>query len=182
MSWQMRRLSAQRAARRGCVRMKMRYVIALGSNQWHHRYGPPRKLISSAVATLARQMEIVARSRVISSAPVGPSQRDYANAAILVETPCAPEDLLAQIKAIERDFGRKMTGQPWRARTLDLDIILWSGGVWAGDTLIIPHTDFRERRFVLGPLAEIAPAWRDPISGLNVAHLKARLDRNRHSP
>ena len=59
---------------------------------------------------------------------------------------------------------------------LDLDIILWSEGSWGG-VPTIPHPSFRERLFVLAPLAEIAPAWRDPLSGLTVRQLLHRLAR-----
>jgi 2-amino-4-hydroxy-6-hydroxymethyldihydropteridine diphosphokinase len=62
---------------------------------------------------------------------------------------------------------------------LDLDIILWSGGCWEGGGLIVPHPAFRERRFVLEPLAELAPTWRDPISGATMRQLLAALKRGR---
>jgi 2-amino-4-hydroxy-6-hydroxymethyldihydropteridine diphosphokinase len=68
---------------------------------------------------------------------------------------------------------------------LDLDIILWSEGSWAGPELIVPHPEFRRRFFVLEPLAEIAPRWRDPLTGLTIRQLLARLRRGRpvdHGP
>jgi 2-amino-4-hydroxy-6-hydroxymethyldihydropteridine diphosphokinase len=57
---------------------------------------------------------------------------------------------------------------------LDLDIVLWSGGAWSGPGLTVPHIAFRERRFVLDPAAEVAPAWRDPVSGRTLRQLAAR--------
>jgi 2-amino-4-hydroxy-6-hydroxymethyldihydropteridine diphosphokinase len=65
---------------------------------------------------------------------------------------------------------------------LDLDIILWSGGAWPGPGPIIPHPAFRKRDFVLQPLAEIAPAWRDPITGLSIRQLYVRLTAPRPTP
>ena len=58
---------------------------------------------------------------------------------------------------------------------LDLDIILWSEGAWAGPGLVVPHPAFRSRRFVLEPLAELAADWRDPVTGLTVRQLLAHL-------
>jgi 2-amino-4-hydroxy-6-hydroxymethyldihydropteridine diphosphokinase len=58
---------------------------------------------------------------------------------------------------------------------LDLDILLWSGGFWEEDGLIIPHREFRKRGFALDPLNEIAPAWRDPVTGATVRQLRHRL-------
>jgi 2-amino-4-hydroxy-6-hydroxymethyldihydropteridine diphosphokinase len=58
---------------------------------------------------------------------------------------------------------------------IDIDILLWSEGAWEGPGLVIPHPEMRMRRFVLDPLAEIAPLWRDPISGATVRQLRARL-------
>ena len=113
----------------------------------------------------------------MTSRPIGPSIRSYANGAAIIETPLDPMDLLDHLKSIERDFGRRSGGQRWRARVLDLDILLWSGGAFADEALCIPHREMRRRAFVLGPLAGIAPDWRDPLTGLSVRHLKARLDR-----
>jgi 2-amino-4-hydroxy-6-hydroxymethyldihydropteridine diphosphokinase len=62
---------------------------------------------------------------------------------------------------------------------LDLDIILWSGGCWEGGGLVVPHPAFRERRFVVEPLAELAPNWRDPIGGGTMRQLFASLRRGR---
>ena len=68
-------------------------------------------------------------------------------------------------------------GRRWGPRVLDLDIVLWSEGPWAGPGPIIPHPEFRARRFVLAPLAEVAPGWRDPISGASVRQLLHRLGK-----
>mgnify|MGYP002078369544 CR=1 FL=1 len=154
------------------------YAIALGSNQPHPRLGRPHKVLAGAFAALdAAPLALVVASPIISSRPLGPSIRTYANAAALVETALSPPDLLDHLKAIEAEFGRKAGGERWRARVLDLDILLWSGGAFADDALCIPHREMRKRSFVLDPLAAIAPDWRDPLSGLSVRHLKARLDR-----
>ena len=120
-------------------------------------------------------------SPLVRSAPVGPSQRRYANAAVLLDSPLQPPAMLAQLKAIERRFGRRR-GRRWGARVIDLDIILWSGGAWSSPGLTIPHVAFRERRFVLDPLAVIAPDWRDPVTGRTVRQLRCRLTVRRPAP
>ncbi|MFM9977780.1 MAG: 2-amino-4-hydroxy-6-hydroxymethyldihydropteridine diphosphokinase, partial [Sphingomonadaceae bacterium] len=122
--------------------------------------------------------ELVALSRVVETKPVGPGKRRYANAVALIETRLEPPALLARLKMIERIHGRR-PGRRWGDRVLDLDIIGWSGGIWASPGLAIPHPAFRERRFVLGPLVEVVPRWRDPVTGLTARHLLARLDRKR---
>jgi 2-amino-4-hydroxy-6-hydroxymethyldihydropteridine diphosphokinase len=154
----------------------MLYAIALGSNRCHGRYGPPRRVIEEAL--LALELPIVAQSRVIETPPLGPSARRYANAAALIESDLDPEDLLDHLKDVERIFGRR-SGQRWAARVLDLDIILWSEGMWSGAGLTIPHPSFRSRSFVLGPLCQIAAQWRDPVSHRSLHHLKTLLDRKR---
>ena len=90
------------------------------------------------------------------------------------ETDLTPPDLLDVLQSVEADFGRRRRGARWRARPLDLDIILWSGGAWASPDLTIPHPLFRERDFVIGPAAQIAPQWRDPVTGLTLRQLAAR--------
>ena len=120
----------------------------------------------------------------MSSAPIGPSVRRFANAVVLIESDERPPELLARLKSIERAFGRR-SGQRWGARVIDLDIIMWSGGVWHETGLVVPHIAFRERRFVLDPMVEIAPEWRDPISGFSVRQLASRaraVDRARPRP
>jgi 2-amino-4-hydroxy-6-hydroxymethyldihydropteridine diphosphokinase len=155
--------------------LKRHYLIALGSNQRHARHGSPRQVLHAAVAALGSKVEVVAPA--ITSAPLGPSRRRYANAAVVVRSKRDPDRMLTKLKAIERKFGRKPNGPRWGPRVLDLDIILWEGGIWSSPGLTVPHISFRSRRFVLGPAAAIAPRWRDPISGLSLAQLHARLTR-----
>jgi len=120
---------------------------------------------------------LLARSPLIETPPIGPSLRRYINAAMLVETHVhAPDAMLALLKRMERAAGRR-TRQRWGARPLDLDIILWNGGAWRSNGLIIPHSAFRQRDFVLTPLHAVAPRWRDPISGFSIAQLQARLKK-----
>ncbi len=128
---------------------------------------------------------VAARSNVVQTAPLGPARRRFANAAIVLETELAPPSLLAALKRMEREFGRR-SAQRWGDRVLDLDIVLWSGGMWRSgeraDRLAIPHAAYRIRTFVLGPAAAIAPDWRDPINGLTIAQAHARLTRPRPLP
>lgn len=147
------------------------YALALGSNR-RGLHGGPAQSVRAALAAIGG---VVAVSAVIETVPVGPSQRRFANMAAIVETIEAPDALLARLKAIERGLGRRR-GQRWGARVIDIDIILWSGGAWASPDLTIPHPAFRLRGFVLRPLAQIAPAWRDPVSGRTIRQLVA-IDR-----
>ena len=116
----------------------------------------------------------MAVSRIRATPALGPAGRGFANAALILESRGEPPELLADLKALERDFGRR-PGRRWGPRVLDLDIILWSEGAWAGPGLVVPHPAFRSRRFVLEPLAELAADWRDPVTGLTVRHLREEL-------
>jgi 2-amino-4-hydroxy-6-hydroxymethyldihydropteridine diphosphokinase len=160
-----------------------RYLIALGSNVRHVRFGSPRRVLAAALKRLqAEGVEVLAVAPVVETDPVGPSIRRYANSAAVIETALEPEAVLALFKRIEREFGRRARGQRWRARVLDLDIVLWSGGAFASDGLTIPHPLFRQRAFVLDPAVGVAPSWRDPLTGATVRHLHARLTRNQALP
>ena len=152
------------------------YAIALGSNR-RGRHGAPEAEVGAALAAIGAARA----SRVIASAPLGPSIRRFANAAALVESDLSPLAMLARLKAIERAFGRR-PGRRWGARVIDLDIALWSGGRVASRVLTIPHRELRHRAFVLRPLAEIVPGWRDSASGLTISQLHARLTRRRALP
>lgn len=154
------------------------YAIAIGSNR-PGRAGPPRDMAAWALAQLPG--EVKAASPLIETRPLGPSHRRYANMVVLLDSDLDPPGLLIALKAIERAAGRRR-GRRWGARALDLDIILWSGGAWAGPGLTIPHPQFRDRDFVLCPLAAIAPDWRDPLTGHTVRQLYARLTAPRARP
>lgn len=159
------------------------YVVALGSNVRHARHGlPPSVLRAALIAMAGKGIEVVSASPVLSSAPLGPSIRRYANAAALVRASMPPPTLLKALQAIERDFGRRRRGRRWRERVLDLDIVLWGGGTWCARDLSIPHPQFARRMFVLAPLRAIAPSWRDPSTGLTIAQLCARLTRREGAP
>lgn len=153
------------------------YAIGLGSNRRHARFGDPRQVLMAALAALENDdIEAVDASPIIASAPLGPSRRRYANAVALVASPLAPPEVLERLQEIEAVFGRR-TGQRWSARTLDLDILLWSGGVWSDSALTIPHPMMEKRDFVLGPLRAVAPDWRHPLTARTVRQLAARLVR-----
>lgn len=162
--------------------MRHTYLIAMGSNMRVPGIGGPRRVLAAACEALdARHITLTAIAPIIESAPIGPSLRRYANGAGLATTALAPPQMLASLQRIERDFGRgraQRRGSRWRARALDLDIILWSGGMWADPRLSIPHPLFRERDFVLGPASAVAPRWRDPVSGLSIRQLSARHTKN----
>lgn len=153
------------------------YAIAIGSNR-RGRTGSPRRVVAAAIAALPGA---VAASRIIDTAPLGPSIRRYANAVALIESDLTPDVLLDMLQAMERAAGRR-AGQRWGARVLDLDIVLWSGGSYTAPGIMVPHPHFRARGFVLAPLAEIAPDWRDPVTRLTVRQLAARLTARAHAP
>ena len=157
--------------------MQHLYLIALGSNRRHHRHGTPRAVLSAVVEALGELGAVEAVAPVMNSRPLGPSRRAYANGAVLLSSDSDPLELLAALKRIERRFGRRR-GRQWGERTLDLDIILWSGGAYSGPGLVIPHPHFRERDFVLKPATAIAPRWRDPLTGRTLAQLNAHLSKN----
>lgn len=151
------------------------YAIALGSNRRHGSHGAPGEVVRAAVAALIERGVVLETLSAVRSTPaLGPAGRSFANAALVASTGLAPPELIAVLKDIERGFGRR-SGRRWGPRVLDLDIALWSEGAWEDPGLVIPHPSFRERAFVLEPLAEIAPDWRDPVTGLTVRQLHHRL-------
>jgi 2-amino-4-hydroxy-6-hydroxymethyldihydropteridine diphosphokinase len=156
------------------------YLIGIGSNQRHSLIGAPADIIEQAVSALEMaDIDVFAVSPIIGSVAIGPSDRRYANAAAILSSPLDPPDLLLLLQDVEAHFGRARRGQRWQARTLDLDIILWSNGLWVSDDppLSIPHPAMRQRGFVLAPAVAIAPDWRDPVTNLSIRQLFHRLNR-----
>ena len=151
------------------------YAIAIGSNRPHGRHGRPTGVIEAAISRLDQDFGLFDASPIVLNPAHGGAGRDFANAVALVESGLQPWELLAKLKAIEREFGRRR-GRRWAARVLDLDIVLWSGGRFRSRRLVIPHEELEHRGFVIQPLASIAPAWR--VRGnLTARHLAKRLAR-----
>lgn len=165
------------------IRPPQRYLVALGSNMRHRRHGAPAMVLRAALRCLdGGDVELVATAAIVTSAPLGPSTRRYANTVAVLATGLGPAELLAKLQRLERAFGRRRRGLRWGARVLDLDVVLWSGGDWRTPGLTIPHPEFRRRAFVLGPAARLMPRWRDPTSGLTMAQLAVRLTAPRPDP
>jgi 2-amino-4-hydroxy-6-hydroxymethyldihydropteridine diphosphokinase len=158
------------------VRVSHLYAIAIGSNRPHGRFGRPSGVVEAAIARLDEEFGLFDASPIVLNAAHGGAGRDFANAVALVESDLEPPALLARLKSIEREFGRR-GGRRWGPRVLDLDIALWSGGKFRSHRLIIPHPRLARRSFVLKPLSMIAPAWR--VDALSVRHLAHRLARKK---
>lgn len=146
-------------------------AIALGSN-----VGDRSATLQSAITRLEPILSGIRASGFSDTPYVGDDvQPPVLNGAVTGVTALGAHALLERLLAIEQEFGRTRPygGAP---RTLDLDLILYGDAVINEPGLMVPHPRFRERRFVLEPLAEVAPHWRDPVSGKTVAELLEMLD------
>lgn len=142
-------------------------AVALGSN-----LGDRAAHLDWAVEQLARRLAHLRVSSYVDTEPVGvtDAQPRYLNAVAVGETQDDPDVLLAWLLRLEAERGRRRT-TPLAPRTLDLDLILYGDRIIDRPGVIVPHPRFRERRFVLEPLAEIAPDLIDPVTGQRVDEL-----------
>lgn len=149
--------------------------IGLGSNLASEA-GPPAATIEAALAQFTLYgITVVERSPFYESEPVPRSDQPwFVNAVVRVETALAPDDLLMRLHAIEHSFGR-VRRERNEARTLDLDLLDYDGLVRNDERLILPHPRLHERAFVLKPLLDLDPSWRDPRSGRTAAEFLAAL-------
>lgn len=173
-------------ARQDKDRPKHVYAVGVGSNRPLSACLVPRAVVAAALQALDEApLHLIGSAPVVASRPLGPSTRTYANSAALVATDLEPLAMLDALQAIERRFRRRRYRR-WGPRTLDLDLLLWSGGIVAHPRLSIPHPALPLRSFVLEPLRQIAPNWRDPLSGLTIRQLAIRLTKpksvDRRSP
>lgn len=148
-------------------------VVALGSNR-PGDHPSSEALLEAALALFPPAgLPLLARSSWWRSAAwPDPKGDEYRNGIAIVETNNPPQAVLEQLFAIERRFGRERS-VPNAPRTLDLDLIAYGRSVIDRPGLILPHPRAAERRFVMGPLAEIAPGWRHPVNGRSAAELAA---------
>jgi 2-amino-4-hydroxy-6-hydroxymethyldihydropteridine diphosphokinase len=146
-------------------------AVALGSN-----LGDRRAYLDAAASRLQVVLSDLRLSRVFETDPVaivGPQHR-FLNAAVTGVFEGTARALLDELLQIEHEHGRERP-HPGASRTLDLDLIFFGAQRVEEPGLVVPHPRFRERRFVLEPLADIAADWRDPVTGLTVRELLARL-------
>ncbi len=128
-------------------------VVGLGGN-----LGSREAFLVAAERLLAASPAIVvaARSALYATPPLGPPQPDYLNAALRLETTLHPRELLPRLLAIEALLGRQRRVR-WGPRTIDLDLLHWSGGEVREPDLIVPHPGLPERPFAIAPLLDVAP-------------------------
>ncbi len=153
-------------------------AIALGSN-----LGDREGHLDYAVARLSQVLAGLRASRRHETLPVDVpgDQPSYLNAAVTGSTVLGARALLGLLQQIEQERARS---RPYvnAPRTLDLDLILYGHAVITEPDLVVPHPRFRQRAFVLAPLAELAPDWVDPVSGVDVATLLARWRQEPPAP
>jgi 2-amino-4-hydroxy-6-hydroxymethyldihydropteridine diphosphokinase len=153
--------------------MPHRVHIGIGSNLGDRKANALEAMDRMSELTDTR---IVRASSLYESEPLGDAKTWFVNSVIELETEMLPDPLLKKLKAIEEAMGRKrVKGKRWGSRIIDLDILLYDQDVVSKKTLKIPHPEMHKRRFVLLPLAELAPQVIHPQLGQSISTLLATV-------
>ncbi|MCZ2487605.1 2-amino-4-hydroxy-6-hydroxymethyldihydropteridine diphosphokinase [Aquirufa antheringensis] len=149
--------------------MTQHLFLSLGGN-----LGNTREIFEGAYPHIEKKIgKITVYSSIYRTEAWGPiPQADFLNQVLLVSTSLKPEACLTELLEIERQFGRERK-ERWGPRTLDLDILFYGDVIIAASDLSIPHPRIAERKFILTPLAEIAPLFEDPTSRKSMTALLA---------
>ncbi len=151
---------------------KARAFIGAGAN-----LGEPVRQLGQAIEELRQSpgIKFLAASSFYRTQPVGPvEQPPFVNAVFSLEPEIGPHDLLSILLDIEQKMGR-VRKERWGPRDIDLDLLFYGDAVISGEGLEVPHPRLHERRFVLAPLAEIAPGFVHPVLKKSVSELLAEL-------
>lgn len=146
--------------------------MALGSNL-DSKFGDREANLREAVRRIGTLGEVRAVSSFYDTEPVGQlEQPRFLNGALVMETELEPVELMRGLLGVERAMGRDRVGSVAKGpRVIDLDLLLYGDWVMSSEELMLPHPAMGERRFVLEPLAEIAPEWVHPIVGKTVREM-----------
>ena len=157
--------------------MKSLAAIALGSNLESNEIGNREANLREAIERLRELGEVREVSSFYDTEPVGyVDQPRFLNGALLLETELEPLELMRGLLEIERGMGREREGAVAKGpRVIDLDLLLYGQSVMNTAELTLPHPEMQERRFVLEPLAEIAPGMVHPVLGVRVGEMLSGL-------
>jgi 2-amino-4-hydroxy-6-hydroxymethyldihydropteridine diphosphokinase len=148
--------------------------VAAGSNV------RPRACLRRALELLGGEFPGLASSPAYRNQAAGFEGDDFINLVAVFRTERPLADVVATLKSVERALGRESGGPKWGPRTLDLDLLLYGDRVGCFEGVTLPHADLATRAWVLGPLAAIAPALRDPVTGEAMGERWRRFDRAAH--